>query len=315
MTAAIMTRTWVEEAEAALEAAAADLSDRGRLGWERDVPLAARTYIGVGGPARVFLAPRDLEALAAALGRLHAAGVRFDYLGAGSNLLVADAGPSFAVVSCERLAGEPLLSTAAARVGAGLGLPRLAQRLQKAGLSGLEFAEGIPGSVGGAVRMNAGWHEKAFGDLVTSITAVTRDGRIETLSAGPATFAYRTAPGLGDRCVAEATLKLQPEDPARIAEAMRAFRDHRVRTQPAGERNAGCMFKNPPGDHAGRLIDACGLKGTAVGRAQVSEVHANFFINRGGATCRDVRALLDQVREAVRRQTGVSLEPEVVLWT
>jgi UDP-N-acetylmuramate dehydrogenase len=315
MTTAIMTRTWVEEAEAALEAAAAGLSDRDRLGWERDVPLAARTYIGVGGPARVYLAPLDAEALACALGRLHAAGVRFDYLGAGSNLLVADEGPSFAVVSCERLAGDPILADGAARVGAGLGVPRLAQRLQKAGLSGLEFAEGIPGSVGGAARMNAGWHEKAFGDCVESLTAVTRDGRIETIVPGPGTFAYRSSPGVGDRCVVEATLKLRPEDPARIAESMRFFRDHRVRTQPTGERNAGCMFKNPAGDHAGRLIEGSGLKGTAVGRAQVSEVHANFFINRGGATCRDVRALMDQVREAVLRRTGVILEPEVVLWT
>jgi UDP-N-acetylmuramate dehydrogenase len=315
MKAATMTRTWIEEAEAALDAAAADLSGRERLGWERDVPLSSRTYIGVGGPARVFLAPRDAEALAAALGRLHAAGARFDYLGAGSNLLVADEGPSFAVVSCERLAGVALLAGAVARVGAGLGLPRLAQRLQKAGLAGLEFAEGIPGSVGGAVRMNAGWHEQAFGDRVTSFTAVTRDGRIETRKAGPGTFAYRTSPGLGDRCVVEATLGLEAEDPARIAETMRSFRDHRVRTQPTGERNAGCMFKNPTGDHAGRLIDASGLKGKAVGRAQVSEVHANFFINRGGATCRDVRALLDQVREEVRRRAGVTLEPEVVLWT
>ena len=309
-----MTRTWVEEAEAALESAAAGLSDRARLGWERDVPLAARTYIGVGGPARVYLAPRDVEALALALGRLHAAGVRFDYLGAGSNLLVADEGPSFAVVSCERMAGEPILADGVARVGAGLGVPRLAQRLQKAGLSGLEFAEGIPGSVGGAVRMNAGWHEKAFGDCVASLTTVTRDGHVETITAGPGTFAYRTSPGVGDRCVAEATLRLLPEDPARIAGSMRHFRDHRVHTQPTGERNAGCMFKNPTGDHAGRLIDASGLKGTAVGQAQVSEVHANFFINRGGATCRDVRALMDQVRESVRRCSGVSLDPEVVLW-
>jgi UDP-N-acetylmuramate dehydrogenase len=315
MTTAIMTRTWVETAESALETAAAGLSDRARLGWLRDVPLAERTYIGVGGPARVFLAPLDAEALAAALARLGAAGVRFEYLGAGSNLVVADAGPSFVVVSSERLGAEPRIDGATVRVGAGYALPRLVQRLQKAGLAGIEFAEGIPGSVGGGVRMNAGWHGEEIGARVTSILTATRDGRVDTVAAGPGTFAYRSSPGVGDRFVAEATFSLVPDDPARVAARMRGFRDHRVRTQPAGERNAGCMFRNPPGDHAGRLIDACGLKGLAVGRALVSPVHANFFINQGGATFRDVAALMDAVRDEVRRRAGVTLEPEVVLWT
>jgi UDP-N-acetylmuramate dehydrogenase len=115
--------------------------------------------------------------------------------------------------------------------------------------------------------------------------------------------------------VAGAVLRLTPDDPERIATRMRGFRDQRVRTQPAGERNAGCMFKNPPGDHAGRLIDACGLKGLTVGRAQVSSIHANFFVNLGGATFREVTALMDAVRAAVLEATGRALEPEVVLWT
>jgi UDP-N-acetylmuramate dehydrogenase len=137
---------------------------------------------------------------------------------------------------------------------------------------------------------------------------------VETHATAPGTFAYRRSPGIGDRFVAEATLRLEPADPAVVAERMRGYRDTRVRTQPAGERNAGCMFKNPPGDHAGRLIDACGLKGLTVGRARVSEVHANFFINLGGATFRDVAALMDRAREAVLRRAGVALEPEVILW-
>jgi UDP-N-acetylmuramate dehydrogenase len=308
MTTATMTRTWIDTAERVL----AGLEG---LGLERDVPLAGRTYIGVGGPAPILLAPESPEALARALGRLHAAGVPFDYLGAGSNLLVADAGPSFVVVSSERLAGEPRITGERVVAGAGLALPRLVTRLQKAGLGGLEFAEGIPGSVGGAARMNAGWHEGEFGPRVVSLLVVGRDGREETLAAAPGTFAYRRSPGLGDRFVAEATLALVPTDPAVVAERMRSYRDQRVRTQPAGERNAGCMFKNPPGDHAGRLIDACGLKGLTIGRAQVSPVHANFFVNLGGAACRDVVALIDRAREEVLRRAGVTLEPEVILWS
>ena len=307
MTTATMTRTWVDEAAAALEGLPG-------IGLERDVPLAAHTYIGVGGQAPVFLAPASVEALAAAVARLQIAGVRFDLLGAGSNLLVADEGPSFVVIATTRLSGEPRIEGDTAVVAAGFPVPRLVNRLQRAGLAGLEFAEGIPGSVGGAVRMNAGWHEGEFGNAVASLVVVGRDGAIDTVAAGPGTFAYRRSPGVGDRIVAEATLRLSPDDPGRIAETMRGFRDHRVRTQPAGERNAGCMFMNPPGDHAGRLLDLCGLKGWTVGRAQVSPVHANFFVNLGGATFKDVALLMDKARDEVARRAGLTLEPEVILW-
>jgi UDP-N-acetylmuramate dehydrogenase len=289
-------------------------ADFDRLGAARNVPLAPRTYIGVGGRAPLFLAPEDPEILALALGKLRARGVPFEFLGAGSNLLVADEGPGHVVVSAEGLASEPHIKAETVEVGAGFPVPRLVKRLQKAGLAGLEFAEGIPGSVGGAVRMNAGWHEGEFGKHVMSIVLVSRDGKVETVETGPDTFAYRSSPGVGDRFVASATLRLTPEDPAVIAERMRGFRDRRVRTQPTGERNAGCMFKNPQGDHAGRLIDACGLKGATVGRAQVSTLHANFFINLGGARFADVLSLMEQVRERVAAETGVTLEPEVVVW-
>jgi UDP-N-acetylmuramate dehydrogenase len=307
-------RNWIDEADAALAGMARGEEAR-RLGLQRDVSLGERTYIGVGGRAPILLAPRDSEILARALARLAAVGVRWEVLGAGSNLLVADAGPSFVVVATEHLAGEPVVAGDTVRAGAGYPVPRLVQRLQKAGLTGLEFAEGIPGSVGGAVRMNAGWHEGEFGSTVASLETVTRAGTIQTIAAEAGTFAYRRSPGLGDRIVTSALLTLRPDDPARVAERMRAYRDHRVRTQPVGERNAGCMFRNPAGDHAGRLIDACGLKGRAIGRVMVSPVHANFFINQGGATCRDVMALIDLVRDTVSRMSGVTLESEVVTWT
>ena len=302
-----MTGDWVSEAEAILR--------ESRVPVLRDVQLRTRTSLGVGGPARLFLVPGGAEDLADVLERFAEAGVAFDYLGAGSNLLVADAGPSFVVISSEGLDQAPEISRETVRVGAGYPVPKLAKRVAAAGLSGIEFAEGIPGSVGGCVRMNAGWHEGMFGDAVSSFLAVSRHGEIEEIISGPGTFEYRRSPGVGDRFVAAATLRLTPDDPARVKERMKAFHDRRVSTQPAGAKNAGCIFRNPPDDHAGRMIDACGLKGLAVGRAVVSDVHANFIVNQGGATYRDVAALIDRIREAVSGKTGITLEPEVVVWT
>ncbi|HEU4401033.1 MAG TPA: UDP-N-acetylmuramate dehydrogenase [Candidatus Polarisedimenticolia bacterium] len=300
-------RTWIDEAQAILR------DSRVRL--LRDVPLRGRTYFGIGGPASLLLEPEDPEALAPVLARFTAAAVPFEVLGAGSNLLVADEGPSFVVIASEALGAEPRLQGETVRVGAGYSVPRLVKRLAKGGLAGLEFAEGIPGSVGGCVRMNAGWHEGAFGNSVASLTAVSRQGAIEEITIAPGAFAYRACPGLGDRFVVAATLRLTPDDPARIAERVRGFHDRRVKTQPTGSKNAGCIFKNPPGDHAGRLIDSAGLKSLAVGAAAVSDLHANFILNRGGATFREVAALIDAVREAVFKKTGVTLEEEVIRWT
>jgi UDP-N-acetylmuramate dehydrogenase len=297
---------WVTEAEAILRESPVPVL--------RDVPLRTRTSLGVGGEAPLLLAPARPEELAPGMERLFQAGVPFDFLGAGSNLLVADEGPSFVVISSEALQEEPRIEGDKVLAGAGSPVPRLAKRAAAAGLSGIEFAEGIPGSVGGCVRMNAGWHEGMFGNAVASLTAISRQGRIEEVAAGAGTFAYRRSPGVGDRFIAAATLRLLPDDPARVRERMRAYHDHRVSTQPTGAKNAGCIFKNPEGGHAGRLIDQSGLKGTAVGRAVVSDVHANFIVNRGGATFRDVLLLIDRVRDEVNKKTGITLETEVIVW-
>jgi len=162
--------------------------------------------------------------------------------------------------------------------------------------------------------MNAGWHQGEFGQAVESLTLVSREGGIEEMRNGPDTFAYRSSPGLGDGFVAAATLRLRPDDPVRVAGRVRGYHDQRVRTQPTGARNAGCIFKNPEGDYAGRLIDAAGLKGRSVGAAAISDVHANFLINRGGASSRDVLLLIEIVREAVHKATGITLRQEVIVW-
>ena len=297
---------WVTEAEAILRESPVRVL--------RDVPLRTRTSLGVGGEAPLLLAPARPEELAPVMELLFQAGVPFDFLGAGSNLLVADEGPSFVVISSESLQEEPRIEGDKVLAGAGYPVPRLVKRAAAAGLSGIEFAEGIPGSVGGCVRMNAGWHEGMFGNAVASLTAITRQGGIEELAAGAGTFAYRRSPGVGDRFIAAATLRLLPDDPARVRERMRTYHDHRVSTQPTGAKNAGCIFKNPEEGHAGRLIDQSSLKGTAVGRAVVSDVHANFIVNRGGATFRDVLLLIDRVRDEVSKKTGITLETEVIVW-
>ena len=304
--ATMAERVWVCEARAIL--------DESGLRVLNQVPMRDRTYLGVGGPAEFLVEPDDVERLAVLLRRLADAAVPFEYLGAGSNLLVADEGPPFVVIASESLAAEPRIDGSMVRVGAGYPVPRLVKRLVDASLSGLEFAEGIPGSVGGCVRMNAGWHEGAFGQAVASLTLIGRHGEVNEMPVVPSTFAYRRSPGVGDRFVAAATLALAPDDPARIAERVRGFHDHRVRTQPLGARNAGCIFRNPEGDHAGRLIDAAGLKGRSIGAAVVSEMHANFIINRGGATFKDIATLIDTIQEEVLERTGVRLEPEVARW-
>jgi UDP-N-acetylmuramate dehydrogenase len=300
-------KSWVEEAERILREGTG-------VRVLRDVPMHTRTSLGVGGPARLLLVPEEAEGLAAILGRLTASRVPFEFLGAGSDILVSDSGPSFVVIAAEGLNNEPRITRGTVHVGAGFSVPKLVKRLARAGLSGLEFAEGIPGSVGGCVRMNAGWHDGAFGQAVEAITLVSREGLIDEYRCGPGSFAYRSSPGIGDRFVAAATLRLTPDDQARVEERVRGYHDHRVRTQPTGARNAGCVFKNPPGDHAGRLIDLAGLKGRSRGAAVVSDVHANFIINRGGASSRDILDLIETVQATVFKSSGITLEQEVIVW-
>src|SRR5437867_2831833 len=194
----VAAKDWVAEAEAILGESSVRVL--------RDVPLRARTSLGVGGPARIVLVPERVEDLAQVMRRLAAASVPFDFLGAGSSLLVADEGPSFVVISSEGLDAEPVIEKETVRVGAGYPVPRLVKRVASAGLSGIEFAEGIPGSVGGSLRMNAGWHEGMFGGSVASFTAISRQGLIDEVEAGPGTFEYRRSPGVGDRFVAAAAL-------------------------------------------------------------------------------------------------------------
>jgi UDP-N-acetylmuramate dehydrogenase len=297
---------WAEKAR--------EILDASRVPYERNFPLARLTTLGVGGPADFLLRPTQVPSLAQALEGLTDEGIPALFLGAGSNLLVSDAGFRGVVVGLADLASEPLVEDFRVRAGAGIRLPALVSRLTKWGLSGLEWAEGIPGSVGGSVRMNAGAFQASMQESVAEVTLLDRHGRVERRAVGAADFVYRGAPFVGDAVVVEAVFQLTPRAPKAIEEIIRPFREHRRRTQPQGVRSSGCVWKNPPGTHAGRLIQEAGLKGTVRGGAKISEVHGNFIVNTGSATFGDVMGLADLIRETVQKLYGVILEMEVVVW-
>ena len=282
-----------------------------RLRLRSEEPLAPRTTWRIGGPARFFAEVDDVAALAALLGWAKAERLPAIPLGKGSNVLVPDEGLDAVVFV---LAGE-LASVSVepplVRAGGGASLMSLAVTARNAGLSGTEGLSGIPSSVGGAVRINAGAYGIEIFDLLEDVTLVSRVGEVRVVPAASIPHGYRwSALCERDDVVAAATLRLRPagrdEIDARRAE-VRAKRKNALPTAP----NAGSVFKNPPGDHAGRLLEACGLKGLRVGGAEVSDRHANVIVNAGGATAADVRKLMARMRDEVRDRFGVDLRPEV----
>ena len=274
-------------------------------------PLAKHTYFGIGGEATAYIEVSTVSELAA-LACFHKQwDVPVAIIGRGSNLLVSDTG--FKGISI-RLVGELAkleVNGNVISVGAGLSLPRLSKTMSRHGLSGVEFALGIPGSVGGALIMNAGAWGSSFGDVVKNVTVMDHTGKLITLTHEEAHFEYRHSGLDAYFCVTGATLELEPGDADAITAQMQAFYKQKVETQPFAEENAGCMFKNPTGDSAGRLIDISGLKGYRIGGAEVSKVHGNFILNIDNATAEDVLKLVAYIQNQVREKTGVSLETEV----
>jgi len=296
--------------ERTLQQAAAELGVECRV----NEPLGLHTTMGVGGPAPFLLLPKDAASLAAIVRELASSGARYRVLGAGSNVIVADEGVATPVISCARLAAVMTREGDRVRAGAGVLVPRLTREMATWGLSGMEFAEGIPGSVGGCVRMNAGAGGRWIGDLVKEVVAVTPAGDLVRRVPGPDDFGYRRSfvarEGL---IVVAAVFEGRPEDPATIRERMRDSRAYRLATQPLSERSSGCIFKNPEGGSAGEVLDRLGLKGLSVGGAVLSDVHANFIVNRGG-TGADVLALAERVKQEALDRAGVALSFEVEIW-
>ena len=274
-------------------------------------PLAKHTHFGIGGEATVYIEISTVSELSA-LARFHKQwDVPIAVIGRGSNLLVSDTG--FKGISI-RLVGELAkleVDGNVVSVGAGLALPALSKMMSQRGLSGVEFALGIPGSVGGALIMNAGAWGSSFGDVVTDVTVMTDSGELVNLTHAEANFEYRHSGLETYFCVTGARLALEPGDVDTITERMQTFYKQKVATQPFAEENAGCMFKNPPGDSAGRLIDISGLKGHRIGGAEVSTVHGNFILNLDNATAEDVLKLVAYIQQQVRDKTGISLQTEV----
>lgn len=281
-----------------------------------DEPLAPKTTIRVGGAARIYAEPASLADLQTVVRAAAARRLQLQVLGRGSNLIVPDTGVDGVVVALAQpdwAAFEPL-PEGRVRVGAGLRLKSLCGLAAKAGLAGFEFLEGIPGTVGGALRMNAGAMGGWIFDLVEEVTLVDATAGVRTLPRSALHAGYRRCEELAGAIAVAAVLRPAAEaEWDEVRRQMDVYARRRHETQPR-EPSAGCVFKNPPGDSAGRLIDAAGLKGERVGDAEVSPVHANFIVNRGNATSTDVLDLIRRVRARVRERHGIELQPEVLLF-
>lgn len=280
--------------------------------------LLRYTSFQIGGPADLFVEPDSVESLSAVLAAACEAGVPVTCLGGGNNILVSDAGVRGLVVRLGkafayiRETGQDGAGVSF-EVGAATRFIRLAKDTASRGLAGLEFAAGIPGSVGGAAQMNAGAFGGEISDTLTAITMVTLDGKIVEKLREELQFSYRKLAFDRPAVIASLRFRLLRSSVGVLQQAVARVQEKRRRNQPAGYPNAGSIFKNPPGEYAGRLIEKAGLKGTTKGGAQVSAEHANFIVNIGDATATDVRELMGLVQEEVWRKCGVWLEPEVRL--
>ena len=278
-----------------------------------DEPLSRHTYFGIGGSAAAYFEVSTTDELAYVAQLKKRWNVPVAMIGRGSNLLVSDVGYTGIIV---RLIGEfnrLEFNQNRVEVGAGVSLPRLSKMAAVRGLSGVEFALGIPGSVGGALIMNAGAWGSSFGDLVQRVQALTDEGELVNLSRDDAQFSYRHSGLKTYFCVTGATLALTSGNTEEVENLMQDLYKQKTTNQPFAEENAGCMFKNPPGHSAGKLIDECGLKGHRIGGAEVSKIHGNFILNLDDATAHDVLSLVRHIQDHVKRERGVDLEMEVQL--
>ena len=293
------------------------LDDRAPGTVKSDYPLSGLTTYRVGGPARIYFEPediRDVETLAEVLD--DAQDVPVLVLGRGSNLVISDRGFPGVVV---RLGMSFSWVTAAEEgqpggmsAGSATPLPLLANWAARRGLAGVEFAVAIPGSVGGGVRMNAGAHG---GEIVDTLRQATiydvKANKVAARSVEDLSMSYRSSGLVDHEIVLDATFVLTPDEEPAVRARMESYRQHRSATQPGALQNAGSTFKNPPGDSAGRLVEAAGLKGFRIGGVEVSQLHANFFVANEGASAQDVFDLVREVRRLVKERMGVELHPEV----
>jgi UDP-N-acetylmuramate dehydrogenase len=281
---------------------------RGRLIANQS--LADLTWFRVGGLAQVLFVPEDEADLAYALGRLPP-DLPVTVVGLGSNLIVRDGGVPGVVIRLGRGFGEIAIEGARVRAGAAVPDVRVARAAQEGGIAGLAFLRGIPGAIGGALRMNGGAYGRETKDVLVEARGVDRGGAIRTFANADMGFSYRHCGIAEDVVFTQALFAGAPGDPAKIAAEMDAITEAREATQPVKSRTGGSTFKNPPGAKAWQLIDAAGCRGLKVGDAQVSELHCNFLINLGSASAADIETLGETVRSRVKQSAGVDLEWEI----
>ncbi len=282
---------------------------RGRL--LPNQPLAELTWFRVGGPAQVLFMPEDEEDLAYLLAHLPA-DLPVTVIGLGSNLIVRDGGVPGVAIRLGRGFGEVKVEDGSRiRVGAGVPDVKVARAAQETGIGGLAFFRGIPGAIGGALRMNGGAYGRETKDALISARGADRQGRVRVFASGDMHYAYRHCGAPDDIIFTEAVFAGVPGDPAAIAAEMGKITEAREATQPIKSRTGGSTFKNPPGKKAWQLIDAAGCRGLKIGGAQVSEMHCNFLINLGNASAADIETLGETVRRRVQENSGVELEWEI----
>jgi UDP-N-acetylmuramate dehydrogenase len=279
-----------------------------------DQPLAALTWMKVGGVAQYLVEPRTHDELQRVVEFCHAGEIPVRVLGGGSNVLIRDEGVSGAVI---RLTSDEFAKVSVdgtvVTAGSGALLSNVISESVKAGLAGLDTLVGIPGTVGGALKGNAGGRSGDIGQFVSSVTVLTAKGERFVRKEDELSFAYRKS-SVNELVVLEAAFQLKPGSPEEITQRMRKLWIMKKASQPLASQSAGCIFKNPRGLSAGALIDQSGLKGTRVGNAEISDRHANFIVTHEGATADEVLRLIDVVRSKVAEQFGVDLELEIQIW-
>jgi len=288
---------------------------RGKFGARvrASMPLAELTSFRIGGPADLFVAVEDETELMHAKAAAYRAGIPCFCLGAGTNLLVSDRGMRGLVVRLGDGFAKIKIDDAKVVAGAAAAFGTLVQEVVDRGLAGLEFGEGIPGTVGSGLVMNAGAFGGEIAKVVTLVHGVTESGEALALSKDDVKFAYRRTELPAHFIITRVDFELARGDRAQLTARVAELHSKRASRQPRGVPNAGSIFKNPPGNFAGKLLEGAGLKGTRLGGAAFSDQHANFIVNLGGAQAAEVRALIDMARNKVKEQSGVWLEPEVRL--
>jgi UDP-N-acetylmuramate dehydrogenase len=300
------------ERDAAIERIASALG----VSAERGRRFAELTSLRVGGAVDWVISPRMEEQAAAVVFQLDQAAVAWRPLGSGSNVLADDGEHHYVILSLKDLKGEPHFSGNRVSVSAGYSLPRLCIDVSRQGLSGIEGLGGIPGTVGGALWMNAGAYDHEIG-TVTETVRVARNGLVVEIAGSSVQWNYRHTSFREGELLLGATLLLQPDDPDKIRARMEEAKERRLASQPHSSRSAGCFFKNPPSGNVGtgKIIDDMGMKGARRGSAVVSPVHANFIVTEGdNASAADAIALAEEIRERVKREQGIDLEYEVEVW-